>query len=87
MCNYYIVNIYLYSQKNVPAANFASHSAYCEKNIKICKLCKEPISIVGEKEHKEEYHVAVPCRLCGIPVEKWRQNKHEVYLYFYNIIS
>ena len=71
----------LCSKKNIVAANFASHSAYCHRNIKICKVCHEPVLIKAIKEHEEEYHISMKCEKCNTSVKKWKMPQHEVFFF------
>lgn len=59
-------------------SNFASHSAFCERKIKLCEVCDEPVQISDFKEHEEEYHAMVACEMCDAALQKWMLPKHQV---------
>ncbi|XP_070572288.1 TRAF-type zinc finger domain-containing protein 1-like isoform X2 [Ptychodera flava] len=63
-------------KKDIPAANFIMHQTHCQRNIILCKHCKEPVPRSEMDNHIDELHVQVTCK-CGEIMEKRLLEDHE----------
>eukprot|EP00743_Colponemidia_sp_Colp-15_P004691 GILK01005054.1.p1 GENE.GILK01005054.1~~GILK01005054.1.p1 ORF type:complete len:586 (-),score=110.80 GILK01005054.1:126-1883(-) len=60
----------------VPSANFSMHQAFCFRNIRPCKVCKEPVRVNVMDEHMQSVHAQVTCE-CGSSMENRFLNDHK----------
>ncbi|XP_077996462.1 TRAF-type zinc finger domain-containing protein 1-like [Glandiceps talaboti] len=63
-------------KKDIPSANFIMHQTHCQRNIVLCKHCKEPVPRSEMDSHIDELHVQVTCK-CGDIMEKRLLEDHE----------
>ena len=68
----------VYSQQDVPAANFVMHEVHCARNITCCPKCKEPVPRATLEEHIEENHKLVNCKQCYEEMESCLLEEHMV---------
>ncbi|XP_059054799.1 uncharacterized protein LOC131848867 [Achroia grisella] len=52
-------------KREIPAENFTIHSVHCARNIRVCPVCKEPVSNHELQDHHEKFHKLLPCKQCG----------------------
>lgn len=52
------------------------HQNHCQRNIKLCEHCQEPVPISDMEEHFEEEHKKIPCE-CGESIEKCKVEDHK----------
>ncbi|GFT58929.1 TRAF-type zinc finger domain-containing protein 1 [Nephila pilipes] len=64
-------------QRHIAAANYMIHSVHCERNIKLCEQCKEPVPRSEIEKHWEENHTLEACSYCSTPTEKWLIENHK----------
>lgn len=62
--------------REIPSVNYVMHVAHCSRNLEICRDCGEPVHISLQKQHWEENHETVKCKLCGKDVIKSKLQDH-----------
>ncbi|XP_035227553.1 uncharacterized protein LOC118199801 isoform X2 [Stegodyphus dumicola] len=63
-------------KRDVSVNNFAIHSAFCERKLRVCNQCDEPVPRSEMDRHMEESHTMDSCSCCSMPMEKWMLEKH-----------
>ena len=48
-----------FSKRDIPSINFVMHQTHCQRNIKLCEHCKEPVPRSEMEAHFEEEHKKV----------------------------
>ncbi|XP_074046613.1 XIAP-associated factor 1 isoform X2 [Macrotis lagotis] len=64
-------------EKKVPSTYFHLHEAHCLKFRTICPECKEVILKKELKDHQENGHKQVQCKLCQQTMKKYLLEAHE----------
>lgn len=63
-------------KREIPEFNFTMHEIHCQRNISVCRLCKEPLPKTEMEAHLETEHCQVTCK-CNKKLEKRQLQRHE----------
>ncbi|XP_030040192.2 uncharacterized protein LOC115455671 [Manduca sexta] len=52
-------------KREIPGINFTTHTVHCARNLRVCRVCKEPVPVADLQRHHDELHKQLPCKQCG----------------------
>lgn len=61
------------------------HSAYCQRNLKLCLKCDEPFLTSEFEEHQNTKHADIFCDACAEKLEPIDLESHKVIHFFFSI--
>lgn len=73
-----ITEVIYYSKRDIPATNYEMHTVHCQRNIKLCPTCEEPVPRLEMENHKTEFHSIIACPECREKMECSALENHKV---------
>ena len=67
-----------FSKREIGISTFELHEAHCQRHIRLCEVCQDPVPIQNMEEHFAENHAPTSCDLCGASMPKDKLEEHMV---------
>ncbi len=66
------------SKRDVPLANYRTHTAHCRRAAAACPDCGEAVAQGNMERHRQEAHALKVCDQCHVSVEAIKMHDHRV---------